>query len=97
MGLTSLFNVFKTDEINELNENTLRQRPFITVSIAGNKLSALVDTGAAVSAISKTLFDKLDLASVFYNKEIPTSENVLVANGQDIKIVGKYELPVEIK
>ena len=70
------------------------KRPFTTTKIHENKISALLDTGASISAMSYNTFIRLFGPSRFKQLAIPNIPHVTSANGQRVEITGRYRIPI---
>ena len=56
-------------------KETCGQRPFIPVSLAGNKFTALVGTGAQVTSFKKSFYDQ-SMKSILTRRLPPEKQNI---------------------
>lgn len=67
------------------------ERPYANVTINGIKLSGLLDSGAAITLISDSIFQSV----LQYNYPlIKDSTYIITANGQSLKTLGYVNLPI---
>ena len=71
-------------------------RPHVSLMVGKKKVPALVDTGAMVSVMSKKVFDGLPNSDEFEEAPIRPSFRVTAANGNDLKVKGRYYVPFDI-
>ena len=69
------------------------QKNTVLVQVGRCKTSALVDTGAAISCISKSLIDK---SGMKFTLKAASLTHVLGVGGEHIKVLGKLQIPVKI-
>ena len=80
------------------NKTFLNKRPFIDILISDNKDNALIDSGAAVTAMKATTFNQLRHSTDIKFRQLPINNqrNFSGANGSAIKAVGCYVMAVTI-
>ena len=85
-----VFHVNQIDDFSTGNVNPTQW--FVNVNVQGSPLKLLVDTGSEVSVLPKNTFCALGLTKV-------TGSNATLAgySGQNIPVIGKVSLPVELK
>ena len=71
-------------------------RPHVTLKVGDKRVSALVDSGAMVSVMSQKVFESLPNSGEFEQAPIRPDFRVTAANGNDLKVKGRYYVPFEI-
>ena len=67
---------------------------YVDVIVNGTKAKFLVDTGASISLVSETLFEKFKGHGMPQVKEI--KQVITAANGEPVKSIGKAIFPIQI-
>ena len=70
----------------------VEDRPMLDVEIAGNKFSALVDTGAAVTLLSWRAFIKMQERP----RLLPARVKLRTVSGETLPVMGEAILPLVI-
>jgi predicted aspartyl protease len=88
-----LKSVRRTREANYAdNESTVTTFAQCTVKIDGEKVEAIIDSGAASSIISKALSNRLG-----YPPTLPSEIVIVTANGAKVRPLGEIEaLPIQV-
>ena len=86
-----MFYTFNYQEVNKDYQNT---RPHCNVSIAGNIINALADTGAQATAMSAQKFAMIFGKTKFDEIKIPTGKSFRGAGGNLLPLVGCYNIPI---
>ena len=71
-------------------------RPHVEIQIQEMKVSALVDTGAAVSVVSEELFDSMPGREFFREVKLNPGFSVNGVGGKQLEIVGRFIVPFSI-
>lgn len=69
-----------------------KQRPMVHLNVNGWQIKALFDTGAQITCMKQSIFNKIFPASQ-KPKQLRTTGNVTAADGQQLKQIGTYQLP----
>jgi len=74
------------------SDSRIEELQYLPIQINGTAIDALLDLGAQVMAISKTLFDSLtEKADI-----VPTTTTLQCANGIEMEVIGETRILVEV-
>ena len=80
---------------NKTYSTIYNKRPFVNVSLTGNLIKALVDSGACVTAINDQVFRRIQGRNK-YKRLDEKERRFAAANGDTITVEGKYLIPIII-
>ena len=81
---------YLNSDTEELNET----RFHLMIKFENNLYKILIDTGATRSYVGKELLEKILRSN--YPIAKPTSQNLIVANGEPVEIIGQVVIPIMI-
>lgn len=82
-------------QVKTLNENSTC--PVFPVKICDVPLQALYDTGASISVLCRTIFDKLKQQNLTFQQERVEIPEIVAANGDLFPVLGMFKIPLTVE